>query len=219
MLDETYQMLLSTELPGGLVGDWPYHIRWMLESKLEFFSQGIQKICGQTQKCSFCLLSVYLNCTWTSWEWIQMSVFACVSSASWASDCGWLRSTSPSPPGSEVHSIQWLLSCSALWESRKVWAVTSYSLPYVVLQGYNCYLKNSSRHVGIVTRLIAAILEALIFWQQLLWRPKCTSWPYWQKLIYIVHSKFKIIFIRIVCLGKVSAHSSQPTAQPWSLLL
>ena len=124
-----------------------------------------------------------------------MLVLACVSSTSFATDCGRLRSTSPSPAGSEVHSIQWLLSCSALWESKKVWAVTSYSLPYVVLQGYNCYLQNDSRHVGTVTWLLAAILEALIFSQQQLWRPacktKCTTWPCRQKWIYVVYF-FKI---------------------------
>lgn len=53
----------------------------------------------------------------------------------YASVCGRFRSTSPCPAGSAVERIQWLLSFSALWESKKVWAVTLCSLPKLVLQG------------------------------------------------------------------------------------
>ncbi len=100
-----------------------------------------------------------------------MPGFACVSSLLLAADCGWLRKTCPA--GSEVQSIQWLLSFSALWAFKKVWAVTSYSLPYVVLQGHKCYLQNYSRHAGIVTRLLAAMLRVLNFDDKMLRRAVC----------------------------------------------
>ena len=68
-------------------------------------------------------------------------MFPCVSSLLSPADSGCSRGTNLAPAGSGLHSIQWFVSSSNLWESKKVWAVTSYSLPYVVLQGNNCQPK------------------------------------------------------------------------------